>query len=407
MRSALLAAAAAPLETRSALPGLETREDDPALAVATRAVEELRAAVETGRTDLEKRLADAQKALTDRLDELELKSKRPGNGDPANDDEAAKLQKRAFNGFLRVGREGMQPDEIRAMTVGDDSKGGFLAPSEFSTEVLKNIVQYSPMRQAARVGTTSAGEVILPKRTGTPTASWVGETEQRSETGSTYGQVEIPVDEAACYIDVSMRLLEDSAVNIEAEIASDLAEEFGRLEGSAFISGNGFKKPLGIIDSASGLSYTPSGHATAFVAPTTSANPVDAFITLMYAVAPAYRANGSWMMAGATVAAIRKFKAADGTFIWQPPVQAGQPATLLGRPVVEAVDMPAVGADAMAIAFGDFNRGYRIFDKNSMTILRDPYTQQTAGKVRFHARRRTGGRVVLPEAIRLMKIATS
>lgn len=403
MKTALMAAASAlPLETRN-LP-LETREDNPEIAAMTRVVDELRAAVESG----DKKRADELKAMQDRLDELELKSKRPkGDPNPDDQDEATKLQKRAFGGFLRHGREALQPEEVRAMVVSDDTAGGYLAPSDFFAEVIKGIVQFSPVRQAARIMQTAMGEVQLPRRTGRPTASWVGETEARPETQPAYGQIVIPVNEAACYIDVSTRLLEDAAINVEAEIAYDLAEEFGRLEGAAYVAGDGVKKPDGFATAGSGLSYTPSGHASAFVAATSSASPADAFIDLMYAMAPAYRANGVWMMNGTTIARVRKFKAADGTFLWQPPIAAGQPATLLGRPLIEAPDMPDVGADAYPIAFGDFNRGYRIVDKAAMSIMRDPYTQATAGKVRFHARRRTGGAVVLAEAIRLMKIATS
>ncbi|MFT3724647.1 MAG: phage major capsid protein [Hyphomonadaceae bacterium] len=391
-----------PLETRNA--PLETREDDASdIAAMTRAVTELRQAVADG----DKKRTDELKVLQDRLDEIELKSKRPTGGDPDSEDEATKLQKKAFGGFLRHGREALPAQEVRSLIVGDDTKGGYLAPSDFVAEVIKGIVQFSPVRQAARIMTTALGDVDLPRRTGRPTAQWVGETEDRTETGSTYGQVNIPVNEAACYVDVSLRLLEDSAVNVEAEVASDLAEEFGRLEGAAYVSGDGLKKPHGFTDSTSGLSYTPSGHASAFVSPTASASPADAFITLMYAMPPAYRANGVWMMNGGTIAAVRKFKDANGAFIWQPPIAAGQPPTLLGRPLIEAPDMSDVGANAFPIAFGDFNRGYRIVDKSALSIMRDPYTQATTGKVRFHARRRTGGAVVLAEAIRLMKIATT
>lgn len=406
MKTALLAAAAAlPLETRSALP-METREDNPELAAVTTAIAELRAAVDASRGDVDKKLTDELKKLTTRLDEIEVRSKRPVTQDPANDDEATKLHKRAWSGFLRQGRESLPAEEVRALIVGDDTRGGYLAPTDFVAEVIKGIVQFSPVRQAARVGSTSLGEVTLPRRTGKPTAQWVGETEDRTETGGTYGQTVIPVDEAACYVDVSNRLLEDSAVNVEAEIASDLSEEFGRLEGAAYVGGDGLKKPLGFLDSASGLSFTVSGHASAFVTPTSSVNPADCLIDLMYAMAPAYRANGVWMMNGATVARVRKFKDAQGAFIWQPPISAGQPATLLGRPLIEATDMQDVGANAYPIAFGDFNRAYRIYDKNALTIMRDPFTQATQGKTRFHARRRTGGRVVLAEALRLLKIST-
>lgn len=383
----------------------ETRDDnaDP-IEAATRAVNELRAAVEAG----DKTRATELKALQDRLDEIELRSKRPkGDPDPDDLDETSRLQKKAFGGFLRYGIERMPVDEQRSMIVGDDTKGGYLAPPDFVAEVIKGVLQYSPMRQAARVGSTTLGEVTLPRLTGRPTASWVGETETRTETESSYGQVNIPINEAACYIDVSLRLLEDSAINIEAEIAADLAEEFGRLEGEAFIVGDGLKKPYGILSTSAGLSYTPTGVAANIFDSTH--NGADALIDMFYALAPAYRERAAWMMSGTTLAAVRKLKTIGDTetYLWQPPIAAGQPSTLLGRPVIEATDMNVIGANAYPIAFGDFNRGYRIYDKAALSIMRDPYTQATSGKVRFHARRRTGGTVVLSEAIRLLKCATS
>jgi HK97 family phage major capsid protein len=257
--------------------------------------------------------------------------------------------------------------------------GGYLAPAEFSREVDKNIVQFSPIRQAARVGATASGSVIIPRRTGAPTAHWVGETETRTETGSTYGQVEIPVEEIAAYVDVSNKLLEDAAVDIAAEVAFDLAEEFGRIEGVAFVSGDGVKKPSGFMSDAN-ISYTPGGDASAIKA--------DGLIDLYYALKPFYRQRGTWMMNGSTIAAVRKLKdPATGAYLWQPALAAGTPETLLGRPIVEAVDMPDVSGNAFPIAFGDFASGYRIYDRVALSLLRDPYSVATSGLTRFHARR--------------------
>lgn len=403
MKSALLAAAAMPpLETRSALP-LETREDNPEIAAVTQAIAELRAAVDASRGDADTKLTTELKKLTDRLDDLEVRSKRPRQGDPEPDDEAVVLQKRAWSDYLRGGEEKMTTEVRSGLIVGDDTKGGYLAPADFAAEVVKGLIQFSPVRQLARVGSTALGEVELPKRTGRPTASWTGEEEDSSETGSSYGMVKIPVDEASCYVDVSLRLLEDAAINVETEIRNDLIEEFGRLEGSGFVAGNGVKKPLGFTDPSAGLSYTPTGNASNFA----SSNPGDALLDLMYSLHPSYRASGTWMMNGTTLAAVRKFKDSTGQYLWQPSIAAGQPETLLGRPVVEAVDMSDVGANAFPVAFGDFSRCYRIYDKSTLAILRDPFSQATKRKVRFHARRRTGGRVLLAEAVRLLKCATS
>lgn len=341
--------------------------------------------------DLEKKLADAEK----RADEFELKINRPGV--IRQKDERGEIERKAFRNFLRHGREGLDHNEVKALATSPDTQGGYLAPPDFSREIDKALVQFSPVRQAARVGATASGSVLIPRRTGAPTAGWVGELEARSEAAPTYGQVEIPIHEAACYVDVSQKLLEDAAVNVEAEVAFDLAEEFGRIEGVAFVTGDGVKKPLGFMSDANVFS-TNGGDAAAIKA--------DGLISLFYAVAPAYRARGTWMLNGKTLAAIRKLKdAGTGTYVWQPALAAGQPETILGRPVVEAVDMPDVAGDAFPVVFGDFASAYRIYDRVSISLLRDPFSVATSGLVRFHARRRVGGAVVRAEAIRKLKIA--
>src|SRR5690606_17079038 len=224
----------------------------------TAAVEELRTSVESFRGETEQRITSELRSLTERLDQIETRTQRPVT---QRADAETPIERRAFTGYLRYGREAMEPEEVRALVVGDDTKGGYLAPAEFVSEVVKGIIERSPIRQAARVGSTSSGEVILPKRTGTPTGHWVGETEDRTETGPTYGQVEIPVHEMACYEDVSQRLLEDAAVDVDAEVAFDLAEEFGRLEAFAFMHGDGAKKPRGVMQNED-VPFTPTGNAS-------------------------------------------------------------------------------------------------------------------------------------------------
>lgn len=364
---------------------LETREepnDDP-MALATRAVDEMRTAFTTSLDEMRTQITD-----------LETRMNRPGGtGTPITGE--VTLERRAFTNFLRRGDHAMVAEEVRALVVGDDTKGGYLAPAEFQAEVIKGIVELSPIRQAVRVGSTGAGSVILPKRTGRPTASWVGEDEERSETTMSYGQLEIPVHEIACYIDVSQRLLEDSAINVESEVAADLAEEFAVKEASAFSNGDGARKPLG-LQMAPGIAEINNGNAANVSA--------DKLIALMYAMPAQYRNNGSWMMNGTTLGIIRTLKDGNGNYLWQPSYQAGQPSTLLGRPVIEDPTMPNIEANAFPVMYGDFAKAYRIYDRVGMSILRDPFTQATKGLVRFHARRRVGGGPVLTEALRKLKM---
>lgn len=371
-------------------------EDDPS-AIVQKALDDLTKSVDDRLKKVEEKQAPDLAKIEERLAAVETKANRPT---PDKKDEPSE-ERKAFVSYLRHGRDAMPDEERKALTVANDTSGGYLAPTEFQAEIDKNIVEMSPIRQAARVSSTSAGEVILPKRTGTPTGGWVGETEDRQETESTYGQTEVPIHEMACYVDVSLKLLEDSAVNVEAEVAFDLAEEFGRLEGLAFVSGNGVKKPVGFVNG--GLSHTPTGNAS-----TLGSAPADLLITHIYSMKAAYRNRGVWMMNGSTLAAIRKLKdGTTGVYLWQPAYAAGQPETILGRPVIEVPDMDDVGSGAIPIAFGDFSAGYRIFDRVGMSIFADPYTQRKNGLVRFHARKRVGAAVRRQEAIKLIKCATS
>ncbi|NJL06964.1 MAG: phage major capsid protein [Methylacidiphilales bacterium] len=362
------------------------------------------AAVETKFAEIGDQLKAVDK-LTKRLDSLEVKINRPAAGGSKSEDEASAIERKAFTTFLRKGREALGADEIKSLRVADDTSGGYIATSEFSREVDKNLVQFSPIRQAVRVGSTSSGSVIIPRRIGKPSAYWVGESEARSPTQSSYGQVEIPIDEIGCYVEVSNKLLEDAAVDVAAEVAFDLAEEFGRAEGEALLVGNGFKRPLGLLNDA-GVSYTASGVANSLFDATH--NGIDALLDLYYSLAPFYRQRGVWLANGKTIAALRKIKSkTEELYLWQPSVAAGQPDLFLGKPVVEAVDMPDIAENTFPIIFGDFASAMRLYERTSLSLLRDPYSAAAEGLTRFHARRRVGARVVRPEAVRKLKISAS
>lgn len=381
------------IETRSAAP-LETREDD-AMAAATRAVEELR----TAATDAQTRHDTELRAANDRIAALETRLNRPGTQTEDQNEPTAEV--RAFGTYLRRGERGMTVDETRAMTVATDTAGGFLVPETFVAELLRNVVQFSPIRAYARVMSIAGADVTLPRRTGTMSAVWVGETADRTGTQPTFGDVKLTPYEAACHIDVSNQLLEDAALDIASELSFDAAEEFGRLEGAAFVSGDGTGKPKGVLaDTTIGTVVT--GHAS-----TLGSAPADKLIDAFYALPAAYRANATWGMNSTTLATIRKLKDSQGNFLWQPGLVAGQPDTILGRPVAELPDMPDIAANALPIVLGDFSQGYRIVDRVSLALLRDPYSLATKGQTRFHLRRRVGGGVVKAEAFKLIKVAAS
>jgi HK97 family phage major capsid protein len=399
-----------PLELRSAI-ALETRDDnaDP-LAAATRVVEELRTSVATFQTAQEKRFNDAIAAidarlapLSTRLDEIETRAKRPGTGGKQAD-EQKELENRAFTNFIRRGRESLTDIEARTMKIGDDTSGGFLAPPEFVAEVVKGVVAFSPIRSIARVGSTASNSVKLPKLTSAPTGGWVGEVQTRPTSDSAYGQIEIGMMEYAVFVDVSNSLLEDSAVDVAAELAFDLAQQFGAAEGAAFVSGTGINQPMGFLSDATVVAnYTPTTFATGF----TSSGPGDCLIDAMFAIKAAYRTNGTWVANGKTLGAIRKMKDGQGRYLLEPSLAAGITPTIAGRPYIEAPDMPDLGSGTIPIVYGDFSRAFRIYDRVSLSLLRDPYSRATSGVTRFHARRRVGSNVVLAEALRAIKCSVS
>lgn len=287
--------------------------------------------------------------------------------------------------------------EYKSMSVANDTSGGYLAPAEYVKEIIKTVTLMSPARQLARVRSTGAKSILLPKRTGQFAAQWTAEQGTRAETaGLAYGMLELFTHEMYALIDISQQNLEDSAFNLEGEISFEATEQFAVAEGAAFINGTGVGKPEGILVNADILS-TNSGAAAAITA--------DGLLTLKHDIKSAYARNATWCMNRTTIGAVRKLKDGSGQYLWVPGIANGVPNTIDGDPYCECPDMPSEGANAYPIAYGDFQRAYSLVDRIAMSMLRDPFTQATSGNIRFLFRRRLGGAVVLPEAIRKMKCA--
>jgi len=332
-----------------------------------------------------------------RMDELETKLNRPAQGETKGVDQEVE-KKKAFNLYLRKGVEAFTPEQ-KALVTYDDTLGGYLAPSEYVNEIIKGIVEFSPIRTVASVRQTSRRDVELPKKTGSLSAVWVAETGTRSETtGMTYGLEKIPVHEMSAIVDISFADLEDSEFNMEAEISAECAEQFGVAEGKAFVEGNSVGKPQGILTNGS-IESTASGDADEITA--------DGLLDIFYDLKSAYANNAVWLLNRSTLKAIRKLKDGNGNYLWQPNIGLGTPPTICERPYIECVDMHDIAANAYPAVLGDFKRGYKIIDRIAISITRDNLTQASSGKCRFTARKRVGGQVVLAEAIRKLKIATS
>lgn len=370
-------------------------EDDPA-GIVTKALEDFQKTVDERLKAVEGKGIDPK--LTERLDKIEAKVNRPevdkGKVEPTE-------ERKAFGSYLRQG-DRTPAEELKTLTVSGDPQGGYLAPAELSTEFIRDLVEFSPIRSLATVRSTSAPSVSYPRRTGITNAKWKGETQAQEGSEPSFGQVEVPIREVNTYVDISNQLLADSGGAAEAEVRLALAEDFGQKEGLAFVKGSSNLEPEGIMADAD-VQVTPTGNAS-----TLGTNPADLLITHMYSLPAAYRARGTWLMNGSTLAAIRKLKdGTTGVYLWQPSYQAGQPETILGRPVIEVPDMDDIGAAAEPILFGDIATAYRIVDRVSLSILVNPYIQATNGITRIHATRRVGAAVVQPKAIRKIVCKTS
>jgi HK97 family phage major capsid protein len=322
----------------------------------------------------------------------------------------AKAEGSAFvERYLRKGLE--SGVELKALSGVSDAAGGYAVPEEIDSEIGRLLTSISPIRAIANVvAVGTAGYRKLVTTGGTP-SGWVAETADRPETDTpAFVEIAPPFGELYANPAASQAMLDDAAFDVEAWLASEIASEFARAEGAAFVSGSGVNRPKGFLASpvsaaADGarpfgtLQFLASGAAGAFPA----ANPQDRLIDLVQALRPPYRQGAVFVMNSATAARIRKFKTADGAFVWQPGLAAGQPDTLLGYPVVEAEDMPDLAADSLSIAFGNFKAGYLIAERTETQILRDPFTNKPF--VHFYATKRVGGQVSNSEAIKLMKFS--
>lgn len=337
--------------------------------------------------------------VRDRLDRLEARLQRPAGAMLSAENDNGGLERKAFVSFARRGVERLSADEVKSLVVANDQAGGFLAPDQFGSEILKALVQFSPVRSYARVISIGAAEIKYPKRTASTAATWVGETADRTGSEPAFDQMSIVPHELATFTDISTQLLEDNAYNLEGELAADFGESFGKAEGAAFVLGTGNGQPKGLMKAA-GIAEFKTGVADGLPA----SNPASLIIQLFHQLPAAHAQRGVWMMNRNTLATIRNFVDGNGRPLVLESLSADMPTTLLGRPVVEAIDMDDIAAGKFPIVFGDL-QGYRIVDRVSLSVLRDPYSLATKGQVRFHARRRVGADVTHPDRFVKLKVA--
>ncbi len=363
--------------------------------------------ITTDRVDRINRALDEQKRV---LDDLALKSARPALGGDIRSPAAGLQHKAAFDAYVRSGDlTRLKSLEQKSLSVGSDPDGGYLVPTELEQSVNHAVRTVSPIRAIAGIRQVSGSVYKKPFSTTGAETGWVAETAARATTNTpTLAALTFPTMELFAMPAATTALLDDSAVNIDQWIAEEVRDAFAQQEGAAFINGNGTAKPKGFlayttVDNASwswgNIGFLKTGVNGGFAA----TNPADKIIDLVYTLKAGYRANGTFVFNRATQAAIRKMRDNNGDYIWQPASRAGEASMLMGFPVAESEDMPNMAQDALAVAFGDFRRGYLIVDRVGIRVLRDPYSSKPY--VLFYTTKRVGGGVQDFDAIKLLKFA--
>jgi len=359
----------------------------------------------------EEKLHRIDQALTEQKTALDRVAKYQSRPDmELNQDLMSAKTNPAWDQYFRTG-DASKLTELKALSTGINADGGYIAPDETQTEIDRLLMEASPIRSIASIRQTSSGNLRKPVSLGGASSGWVAETAARPETTSpTLDLIEFPMAELYAMPATTQALLDDAVVNVDQWLAEEVRDVLAAQETTAFVNGDGLSRPKGFLSYTNvaddlhtwgDIGYVATGTAGAFDA----GNPMDAILDLIYAPKSAYRPNARFVMNRRTVSAVRKFKDADGNYIWQPGSGAGQPSSLLGYSITEVEDMPDIAADSYSMAFGDFRRGYLIVDKAGINVVRDPYSAKPY--VLFYTTKRVGGGVQDFNAIKLLKFAAS
>jgi HK97 family phage major capsid protein len=300
--------------------------------------------------------------------------------------------RRAFWNAMRGKRT---VDIQNALQIGEDTEGGYLVPDEFERTLVEALEEENIFRQLANVITTSSGDRKIPVVASKGEASWVDEEGAIPESDDSFGQVSIGAFKLATMIKVSEELLNDSVFNLESYIAREFARRIGNKEEEAFFVGNGSGKPTGILAATGGgqVGVTTAG-ATAIT--------LDEILDLFYSLKSPYRRNAAFIMNDATVKAIRKLKDSTGQYLWQPSIKEATPDTILNRPLRTSAYVPTLEAGAKTVVFGDFS-SYWVADRQGRVFKRLNELYAATGQVGFIATQRVDGKLVLPEAIKVLQ----
>ena len=316
-----------------------------------------------------------------------------GKDDKEKTGRASDEYRGSFWNAMRV--KAPMPSVLNALQEGTDSEGGYLVPDEFERTLVEALEEENVFRTLAHVIKTSSGDRKIPVVASKGTASWVDEEGAYQESDDEFSQVSIGAYKLGTMIKVSEELLADSVFDLEAYIPKEFARRIGAREEESFFTGDGSGKPLGIL-------ATTGGAEVGVTAASATAITADEVIDLFYSLKTPYRKNAVWVLNDATVKQIRKLKDSTGQYLWQPSLVAGTPDTILGRPVKTSAFMPVAAAGAKTIAFGDF-KYYWIADRQGRTFKKLSELYAANGQVGFLGTQRVDGKLILPEAIKVLQ----
>ena len=300
--------------------------------------------------------------------------------------------------FWRVMRSKSVPHEVmNALQVGTETEGGYLVPDEYERTLVQALEEQNIFRQLAHVIHTSSGDRKIPVVASKGTAQWIDEEAQYPESDDSFGQVSIGAYKLATMIKISEELLNDSVFDMPSYIATEFARRIGAAEEEAFFTGNGTGRPLGILAETGGAQMSVTGAKADAVT-------FDEVMDLFYSLRSPYRRNAVFIMNDATVKALRKLKNGNGDYIWQPSVTAATPDTILNRPVYTSGFMPTLATGNKTILFGDLGY-YWVADREGRSFKRLNELYAPTGQVGFLASQRVDGKLILPEAVKVLKQA--
>jgi HK97 family phage major capsid protein len=300
--------------------------------------------------------------------------------------------------FWKAMRNNTNPEVHNSLRIGQDSEGGFLVPDEYEQQLIQALEEVNVLRKICNVISTSYGDRKIPVVASHGSAAWMDEESAFTESDETFTQVTLSAYKVGTILKVSDELLNDAFFNLERYIASEFARRIGAAEEEAFLTGNGTNKPTGLLNSTGGASL-------GVTAASPTAITMDELIDLYHSLKAPYRKNATFVVNDGTVKTIRKLKDGQGQYLWQPSVTAGTPDTILNRPVVTSQYMPTIGTGEKTILFGDFSY-YWIADRQGRTFKRLNELYAANGQVGFLAWQRLDGKLILPEAVKVLQQKT-